>query len=269
VSDPGAIKEAARGMWSRGDYARLAERIESAAREVVDGCAISAGQEVLDVAAGNGNAAVLAAREGAAVVASDLTPAMVELGRVRTEAEGLDVEWVVADAEDLPFEDERFDCATSVFGAMFAPRPEVVARELFRVVRPGNTVGMANWTPEGFNGRLFELMGEYGPPPPPDLPRPLEWGREEVVRERFAELAGTISVEPRHVPWRFADADEAFRFFGETAGPSIALREALDEADQRRLQEEFNKLVERWNGATDGSVAIDSEYLLVVARRRG
>ncbi len=269
MTDLGEIKDGARGMWSRGDYGRLAERLESAAREVVDGCAISAGQEVLDVAAGNGNAAVLAAREGAAVVASDLTPAMVELGRARTESEGLEVEWAVADAEELPFEDERFDCVTSVFGAMFAPRPDVVARELFRVVRPGNTVGMANWTPDGFNGRFFELANGYAPPPPEDMPRPLDWGREEIVRERFAGLAGSILVESRFVHWSFADADASFRFFGETAGPSVTLMGMLDDQARSRLREEFASLVDSWNKATDGSVEIDAEYLLVVARRRG
>jgi len=255
-------------MWSRGDYSALAERIESAAQEVVDGCAISAGQEVLDVAAGNGNAAVLAAREGAAVVASDLTPAMVELGRARTEEEGLDVEWTVADAEELPFEDERFDCVTSVFGAMFAPRPEVVAREMFRVVRPGNTVGMANWTPDGFNGQYFDIASGYAPPPPKDVPRPVDWGREEVVRERFGDLAGSILVEPRFVRWSFADAEEGFRFYGGT-GPSLALMDMLDEDARGRLRDEFAELVDRFNTATDGSVEIDAEYLLVVARRRG
>jgi SAM-dependent methyltransferase len=265
VSDLEKIKEGARGIWSRGDYTALGERIESAAREVVDACAISAGQEVLDVAAGNGNAAVLAAREGAAVVASDLTPAMVELGRARTEHEGLDVEWTVADAEELPFEDERFDCVTSVFGAMFAPRPDVVAREMFRVVRPGNTVGMANWTPDGFNGRYFQLAARYAPPPPADLSSPLDWGREEVVRER---LTGSILVEPRFVRWSFADADEGFRFYAGT-GPSLALEEALDEDLRGRLRREFAELVDRFNTATDGSVEIDAEYLLVVALRRG
>ncbi|CAA9518003.1 MAG: Methyltransferase type 11 [uncultured Solirubrobacterales bacterium] len=269
MTDLEAVKEGTRGMWSRGDYGRLAARIESAAREVVDGCAISAGQVVLDVAAGNGNAAVLAAREGAAVTASDLTPAMVELGRARTEGEGLDVEWTVADAEELPFEDERFDCATSVFGAMFAPRPDVVARELFRVVRPGNTVGMANWTPEGFNGRFFALGNRYAPPPPEDVPRPTDWGCEEIVRERFADLAGSILVEPRFVRWSFADAGEASRFFEETAGPSATLAEMLDDESRGRLREEFAELVDQFNSATDGSVEVDAEYLLVVARRRG
>ena len=242
--------------------------LRPAAQDLVDACAISAGQEALDIAAGNGNAAILAAREGAAVVASDLTPAMVELGRARTESEGLDVEWVVADAEELPFEDERFDCATSVFGAMFAPRPEVAAREMFRVVRPGNTVGMANWTPDGFNGRFFAMARRFAPAPPPELPDPLDWGHEEIVRERFAHLAGSLLVEPRIVRWSFADGDEAHRFFADT-GPSASLMEMLDEDGRRRFRDDFVALVDEWNTAGDGSVEIDAEYLLVVARRRG
>ncbi|HEV2773299.1 MAG TPA: class I SAM-dependent methyltransferase [Thermoleophilaceae bacterium] len=269
MSDLEQLKEATRQVWSRGDYVKLAARLETAAQELVDACAISAGQELLDVAAGNGNVAVLAAREGAAVVASDLTPAMVELGRMRTETEGLDVEWRVADAEELPFDDHSFDCVTSVFGAMFGPRPDVVARELFRVVRPGNAVGMANWTPDGFMGDFFELFNRYGPPRPADLPHPLEWGREEIVRERFDGLAGSVATEPRWVRWSFPDADEGFRFYGETAGTSSAVIAALDEETRARLHREFVELVERWNRASDGSVEIDAEYLLVVARRPG
>ena len=269
MTDVEQLKDATREVWSRGDYAKLAPRIETAARELVDACAISAGQKVLDVAAGNGNVAVLAAREGAAVVASDLTPAMVELGRMRTESEGLDVEWRVADAEELPFEDESFDCVTSVFGAMFGPRPEVVARELFRVIRPGGTAGMANWSPDGFMGQFFELFNRYGPPRSEDLPHPLEWGREEVVRERFEGLAGSIAIERRWVRWSFGDPDEAFRFYGETAGTSSSIVAALDEEARERLRREFVELVEEWNQASDGSVEIDAEYLLVVARRPG
>src|SRR6266550_7236291 len=169
------LKQRSREAWDGAEYGPLAERLMPVAAELVDACAVSAGQEVLDVAAGNGNAAVVAAREGARAVASDFAPQQVERGRARTEAEGLDVEWVVADAEELPFEDDRFDCAASVFGAMFAPRPDKVARELFRVVKRGGTVGMANWGPYGSQGELFELMSRYGPPLPEGVPNPREW----------------------------------------------------------------------------------------------
>jgi SAM-dependent methyltransferase len=161
------VKNRIREMWTLGDYRVIAEMTLPASQTLLDACAISAGQEVLDVAAGNGNLALLAAREGAAVVASDLTPAMVELGSARTADEGYDVEWLVADAEALPFDDARFDCSASVFGSMFAPRPEVMAAEMFRVVRPGGTVGLAAWTPTGFQGRVFALGMKYVPPAAP------------------------------------------------------------------------------------------------------
>src|SRR4051794_11686759 len=151
--------------WGIGDYECIAELILPVSRALVDACAISAGQEVLDVAAGNGNLALLAAEEGADVVASDISPGQVDLGRARTEAEGVDVEWVEADAEDLPFEDDRFDCAASVFGAMFAPRPEVAAREMFRVVKPGGTVGLAVWGHFGSQSEIFDTLNRYAPPP--------------------------------------------------------------------------------------------------------
>ena len=151
--DLGQYKERQAQAWGLGDYSKLSRVLEPAATALCDACAVSAGQEVLDLAAGDGNFALACAREGASVVASDLAPAMVERGARRTGEEGYDVEWVRADVEDLPFEDSRFDCVGSVFGAVFAPRPEVMARELFRVVRPGNTVGLTAWTPGSFTVR--------------------------------------------------------------------------------------------------------------------
>src|SRR3954454_13172092 len=189
------MKQRTAEAWGLGDYARIAQLILPVSRALVDACAISAGQEVLDVAAGNGNLTVLAGEEGAGVVAVDFSPAQVELGKARTAEEGLDVEWHVADAEELPFEDDRFDCAASVFGAMFAPRPEKVAKELFRVVKPGGTVGMANWGPYGAQGEMFECMGRYGPPLPEGVPNPRQWGLEEVVEERLGQYASSLQLE--------------------------------------------------------------------------
>ncbi len=256
-------------MWSEGNYPAIAEVLMPVARALVDACAISAGQEVLDVAAGTGNVAVVAAEEGASVVASDLTPTLIELGRARSGEAGLEIEWVEADAEALPFEDARFDCVTSSFGAMFAPRPEVVARELFRVVRPGNTVGMANWTPEGFQGQLFSRRGRYGPPLPEGVPAPSEWGREEVVRERFEGLAGTVELERRTVPFEAESPEALWSFFAENAGPAVVARKMLAADSYAEMREDGLALIREWNTAGDGSVVIDAEYLLVVARRRG
>jgi SAM-dependent methyltransferase len=262
------MKQRASEAWGLGDYARIAELILPVSRALVDACAISAGQEVLDVAAGNGNLAVVAGEEGASVVASDFAPAQVELGRARTAAEGLDVEWVVADAEELPFDDDRFDCAASVFGAMFAPRPERVAQELFRVVKPGGTVGMANWGPYGSQGELFECMGKYGPQLPEGVPNPRNWGEEDIVRERLGPYASSLQIERLSTHWEFDSFEHAMQTFG-SAGPSAAVRAAMSEEDRQRLLAEAHELLERHNKADDGRVALDPEYLQVVARKRG
>ena len=269
MDDGHGLKERIKTVWELGDYVKVAQRIEPAARALVEACAVSPGQEVLDVAAGNGNVAVLAARAGARVVASDFVPAMLELGRMRTDAEGLDVEWMEADAEALPFEDERFDDVLSSFGAMFAPRPEVAAHEMLRVARAGGTVGMANWPPGGFQGEMFGLMNSYGPPTPEGVPRPVEWGREAVARERLGPLAASLDTQRRTLRWEFESPEDMWSFFGEHAGPSVALRQSLDDARLESLRREFLDLVGRWNRADDGTVAIDAQYLVVVAHKRG
>ena len=267
AADVEALKEGTRGAWSRDDYGQLAKLFEGAARELLDACAISAGQEVVDVGAGNGNLAVLAAREGASVVACDLTPAMVELGRARSEAEGLAVEWLVADAEELPFEDARFDCAGSVFGAMFAPRPERAAAELLRVVRPGGTVGMASWTPDSYQGLSFEIGRRYMTAPGA-LPTSTDWGEETIARARFESLGARVEASRRSVPFRFASPEAMSSFFGRNAGPVVAAREAMSAERYREMGEETKRLAADRNLATDGSMAIDVDYLLVVARKR-
>src|SRR5215210_2033400 len=198
--DVAQIKDRQRAVWGAGDYRELSRMLEPVAVALCEACAVSAGQEVLDVAAGDGNFAFAAAREGAAIVASDLSPGMVERGRARSREEGFEIEWVEADAEDLPFDDARFDCIGSVFGAMIPPRPELVARELFRVTRPGGTVGMTAWTPESFASALFDIGRRYAPPPP-DMPLAKEWGIEEVVRDRFEGLAATIDFRRGMLPW--------------------------------------------------------------------
>ena len=170
MTDVQPVKDIQKVMWSLGDYRELARQFEPTAVALVEACGIGPGMEVLEVAAGTGNLAVAAARRGARVVATDLTPRMVELGRERSAGEGLDIEWREADAEELPFEDGRFEVAASTFGAMFAPRPQVAAAELFRVVRSGGTVGMANMTPQGYLGRLIATAFSYGPPPPGPWP---------------------------------------------------------------------------------------------------
>jgi ubiquinone/menaquinone biosynthesis C-methylase UbiE len=265
--DPEQAKAQVRTIWSGGDYPELARVLEPAAVALADACAVSAGQEVLDVAAGDGNFAFACAREGASVVASDIAPGMVEKGRARAQAEGYDVEWLEADAEDLPFEDDRFECVGSVFGAMIAPRPDVVSRELFRVVRPGNTVGMTAWTPESRASEMFEIGRRYAPQ---DLERPWleQWGNEDVVRERFADLANSIDMERRTLPWA-AESPEAWVEFMERAAPTQVVAKAQMQPDQYgSMRAEMVELARRWAGG-DTAFEVDVEYLMIVAHRRG
>ena len=236
----------------------------SAATELVRACGIGEGMRVLDVAAGNGNAAVEAARAGAEVVASDFAPKQVAQGRERTADEGLDIEWVEGDAEDLPFEDDSFDAVVSVFGAMFAPRPGRVAAELFRVVRPGGTVGMANWRPEGFQAGFFDILRRYRPPEPEGIEPSIRWGDDGAVRERFGPYADDVRVEPSTVPWRFGSLQEMGEFFQNSMPrPPVA----ISDEQRQAMAVEMMELVQRHNQAGDGSVAIDAEYSIVVARK--
>ena len=261
-----AIKERNRWMWGLGDYADLSEALRPAAEALADACAVSAGQEVLDVAAGDGNFAIACAREGASVVASDLSPGMVERGRARSEREGYDIEWVEADVEALPFDDGRFDCVGSVFGAMIAPRPRVVAEELFRVVRPGGTVGMTAWTTEGFSAELFRLGRSYAPPS--DQPLADEWSVEENVSERFDGLAARFELEVRELAWRFDSPDEMVVTLGTSAPPWVAAKQNLPPDRWESLVGEARELARSWSGG-DGPLEVQNEYALIVARKRG
>lgn len=267
MSELEEVKQRSREAWGRGNYAVLAELLEPASAALVDACAISAGQEVLDVAAGNGNLALLAAREGAGVVALDLSPAMLELGRARTAAEGYDVEWVEGDVEDLPFDDGRFDCAASVFGAMFAPRPDRVARELFRVVRAGGVVGMASWVPDGLFDRFFEVTSRYNPSPE-SVPLPTLWGDEGAVRDRLEGRAGRIEMERVKLPFRFESPEAAWGFFDANAPNIVALRDSLGPELYDEVAREILELFRAY-ATSDGRVDHEAEYLLVVARRPG
>jgi ubiquinone/menaquinone biosynthesis C-methylase UbiE len=262
-----AIKQRQRHIWGLGDYTELSEALRPAAEALADACAVSAGQEVLDVAAGDGNFALACAREGATVVASDLSPGMVDRGRARSEREGYDIEWVEADVEALPFEDGRFDCVGSVFGAMIAPRPRVVAEELFRVVRPGGTVGMTAWTPRGFTAELFRLGRSYAPPAP-DQPLSDEWSDEANVRERFDGLAARFELQVLTLTWRFDSPEEMVSALGTSAPPWVAAKQNLAPDRWESLIAEARELAERWAG-DERPIAFENEYALIVARKRG
>jgi SAM-dependent methyltransferase len=266
MADHDEIKERTRAAWALGDYAPIADMLRPAAQDLLDACAISAGQEILDVGAGTGNLALLAAEEGASVVASDLTPEQVDKGRARTDADGVDVEWLVADAEELPFEDDRFDCAASVFGAIFAPRPEVVASELFRVVRPGGTVGMTAWGSYGVQAELFELFDALRPPT--NAPSPSEWGDEAVAQERLAPHAARVQAERVELHYEFDSFDDMWRTFSSN-GPLVAIQRSQPPEVFEQLHQDFRSVVDRHNKGADGRVVLDAEYLRIVARKRG
>jgi ubiquinone/menaquinone biosynthesis C-methylase UbiE len=264
--DVDQIKQRQAMMWSQGDYSALSEQLRPAALALRDLCAVSAGQEVLDVAAGDGNFALACAQEGASVVASDISPGMIERGRARARTEGYDVEWVEADAEDLPFEDERFDCAGSVFGAMIAPRPERVAAELFRVVRPGGTVGMTAWRSDSLVPRIGEITRRYAPP---GLPQPLpeEWAEEETARARFESLAARVDFEIRSLPSEAGSPEEYVERLADSAPPLVAARHAMPSQAYEAMRREILDYVRSRSG--DGPVVLDNAYALIVARKRG
>ena len=266
--DVSEIKQRTAAVWGLGDYTQLSQLLRPAAAALADACAVSAGQEVLDVGAGDGNFALACAFEGASVVAADISPGMVERGRARSEAEGYDIEWVEGDAEDLPFEDDRFDCVGSAFGAFIAPRPEVAARELFRVTKPGGTVGMTVWTPNSFTAQLFEVGRRYAPPPE-DVPSSLEWGEEGVAQQRFEGLAGSVVTEVHSMPWAGESPERALEAMSESMPPQIAVKRALSAEDYERMQQDNLDLLRRWNSAEDGTLLIENEFLVIVARKPG
>jgi SAM-dependent methyltransferase len=267
------VKAAIRAMWALGDYHRFAtELVWEVGPVLVEACGISAAQRVLDVAAGTGNVAIRAAEAGADVVASDLTPENFDAGRREARRRGVAVDWIEADAEALPFGDDEFDVVTSSFGAMFAPDHQAVADELLRVCRPGGTIGMANFTPDGLAGEFFELFGRYAPPPPPGAPPPVLWGNEEHVRELFGDRVESLELTRRTYVERAASPRKYCEFFKTTFGPAVAIYASLADRPDRAaaLDRDFLEFARRANlGSADGPAEYPYEYLVVVAHKRG
>ena len=258
------IKFGARWLWAQGDYPRLALMLEPEAVALARRC-VRRGAYVLDVAAGNGNFALEAARLGAHVTASDFTPRMVELGLERSRAEALDIDWTEGDAESLPVPDHSFDLVASVFGAMFAPRPELVAAELFRVVRPGGVVAMANYAVAGFLGRLSTVIAAFSTTPAPTMPSPFLWGDGDEVRRRFAGLAESIVLEPRRLRLQFASIDDWEATFAASNPPLMAMKAILPPEAYERLIGQCRALASEMNITPGDGVTLDSDYLVVLA----
>jgi 2-polyprenyl-6-hydroxyphenyl methylase/3-demethylubiquinone-9 3-methyltransferase len=266
------LKAAHRAMWALGDYHRFATAtVWELGPVLVKACGISAGHRVLDVAAGTGNTAIRAAKTGAQIVASDLTPENFEAGRREARAQGVELEWVEADAEALPFDDEEFDVVTSSFGAMFAPNHQAVADQLLRVCRPGGTIGMINFTPEGLGADFFGLFAPYAPPPPPGALPPVMWGSERHVRELFGDRVESLEMTRREYVERAGSASDYLELFKETFGPAVAIYASLAHQPDRAaaLDRDFRQFVTRSNrGVRGGPAQYAYEYLLVVARKR-
>ncbi|MDX6368697.1 MAG: hypothetical protein QOG93_199 [Gaiellaceae bacterium] len=264
------LKARHRAMWASGDYPSMVERfLLPLGPRLVDACGVGAGMRVLDVAAGTGNASIPAAQRGAQVTASDLTPELLEAGRRRADAEGSQLEWVEADAERLPFDDESFDVVMSSIGAMFAPHHQAVADELVRVCRPGGTFGLLSWTPEGMIGALFRTMGPFAPPPPAGAQPPPLWGSEEHVRELFGNRVDfrTLTREMLEItsfeqPHDYGDHFKAF--YGPTI---VALGNARRTEREAEFHEALNRFCDEWNRGGSDHARFEQEYLLAVGVR--
>ena len=268
------FKSTVRRMWALGDYHAFAtETVWPLGRLLVDACAIAPGQRMLDVAAGTGNVAIRAAQAGAIVVAADLTPEHFEAGRREAASHGVQVEWVEADAEALPFPDGDFDVVTSCFGAIFAPNHTAVADEMLRVCRPGGVVGMINFKPEGLAAEFFALLGRYAPPPPKGALPPLLWGDRKHAPDLFADRVASLEMRDGEYVERSARGPDGYRqLFESTFGPVIAIRAMLadDPARLREFDSDFRDFTTHGNRGASGSPAeFPFSYLLVVARKRG
>lgn len=265
------LKARHRAMWASGDYPKMVETfVTPLGPRLVEACSIREGMRVLDVGTGTGNAAIPAAQRGATVVASDLTPELFEAGRQRAQAAGVELEWVEADAENLPFEDESFDVVMSSIGAMFAPHHQVVADELIRVCRPGGTIGMLNWTPEGQIGAFFRTMGPFAPPPPPGATPPPRWGSEDHVREMFGDRVELHTLRRENLEvTAFAEARDYGEFFKAVYGPTIVARKnAVANGREAEFDEALDSFCDEWDRGGGGPARFEKEYLVVVGTRR-
>jgi SAM-dependent methyltransferase len=264
------LKARHRAMWASGDYPSMVETfLLPLGPRLVEACGIGPGMEVLDVAAGTGNASLPAAKAGAHVTASDLTPELLEAGRRRAEADGLSLQWVEADAERLPFEDESFDVVMSSIGAMFAPHHQDVADELVRVCRPGGVIGLLSWTPEGMIGALFRTMGPFAPPPPPGAQPPPLWGSEEHLSELFGDRVTFHLLEREMLDiTAFERPRDYGEHFKDRYGPTIAAQgNARRTGREAEFVEALDGFCDEWNRGTADRARFEKEYLVAVGTR--
>jgi SAM-dependent methyltransferase len=262
-----AIKARQRDTWAAGDYAVIGTTLQIVGETLCEAVDVQAGERVLDVAAGNGNASLAAARRGAEVTASDYVPSLLDLTRARAASDGLTIDTQQADAEALPFPDGSFDAVLSTFGVMFTPNQEQAAAELLRAVRPRGRIGLANWTPSGFIGQLFKTIGGYVSPPP-GVRSPLLWGDETRLHELFGSDVQYLDTTQRQFVFRYRSAQHLVDTFRTYYGPMLKAFAAVDEADRPALERDLLALADRFNTSSTGTLRVPSDYLEVVAVKR-
>lgn len=261
--DLAAIKTRQQAAWSSGNYAVIGTTLQIVGETLCEAADVRSGERVLDVAAGNGNATLAAARRFARVTSTDYVPTLLESGKLRAEAEGLDVTFKTADAENLPFSDGSFDVTLSTFGVMFTPNQVKAAQELLRVTRPGGRIALANWTPAGFVGQVFATLGKHVPPAP-GLKPPSLWGTQPWLEDQFAAAAKKIEIKPTNFVFRYQSAAHWLDIFRTWYGPIHKAFGALDGAGQEALARDLIALIGRFNRSGSEAVVMPSEYLEVV-----
>lgn len=263
------VKAKQKATWESGDFGQIARSIESAAAEFMARQSLLRGTRVLDVACGTGNLAIIAARQGCEVSGIDIAGNLIAQARARAANEGLKIDFKEADAEALPFSYSRFDYAVSMFGVMFTPQPEIAAAELRRVTRPGGQIALANWTPEGFIGKMFQVFKKHLPPPPAGVPSPMAWGDETTVIERLQHGFTNVRFARRIASMRYPLLPaETVEFFRQYYGPTLKAFASLDAAAQAALRRDLVELQTAHNIAkTPGTTEVAAEYLEIVATR--
>jgi ubiquinone/menaquinone biosynthesis C-methylase UbiE len=262
-----AIKTKQQVAWSSGDYAVVGTTLQIVGEQLAEALDLRAGQKVLDIAAGNGNVTLAAARRWCQVTSTDYVEALLARGRKRAEAEGLSVTFQKADAEDLPFADKSFDAVVSTFGGMFSPDQSRTASEMLRVCKSGGRIGLANWTPDGFIGQMFKTIGKQLPPPA-GVKSPALWGTREWMERAFRAEASSLVADPRNFVFRYRSAQHFLDVFRQYYGPMLKAFEALDERGRQALAGDIIDLVGRFNRSGDETMVVPSEYLEVVVTRR-
>ena len=260
----GQIKQGQRVAWDAGDFGQIARLILSVGEGIVARTNVSADDDVLDVACGTGNATLPGARTGARVTGLDLTPRLLEEAQAAAQAEGLQVEWVEGDAEQLPFEDASFDVVLSTFGCMFAPRHDVAAAEIARVLRPGGRIGICSWTPDGAIGEFFKTIGAHMPPPPEGVQPPPMWGTEDHVRELFADTGVEPEFERETATMSFDSPEHALEMFETKFGPVVMAKAALEpQGKWQALSDDLLAYYREHGEEQEGGIATRPEYLVV------